>query len=87
MITLFYLEYAVGWDKFFAKMDKAQQERIWKKIQSLKTRLGARHLKKGLPFFVVETGQYRICFEEKEKVRLVMFAGTHKQYEKWLSQQ
>ncbi len=87
MIALFRLDYADGWDRFFAKMDKSQQARIWKKIQSLKTRPSARHLKKGVPFFVLETGQYRICFEEKGKARIVMFAGTHKQYEKWLSKQ
>ena len=84
---MFGLDYADGWDKFFSKMDRTQRERIWKKIQSLKMRQSARHLRKGLPFFVLETGQYRICFEEKAKARTVMFAGTHKQYEKWLSKQ
>jgi len=84
---LFKLNYAEGWDKFFTKMDSSQQSRAWKKIQPLKLRQRARHLRKGLPFFVLESDQYRVCFEEKGKSRTVMFAGTHKQYEKWLAKQ
>lgn len=83
MIFLFELTFADDWDKFYSKFDSSQKERIWKKIQKLKTLENQRHLKHGLPFFVVEEGQYRVCFEEKENVREIVFAGTHKQYEKW----
>jgi len=57
-----------------------------KKIQQLKTLAKARHLKKGLPYFVVETGQYRICFKEEGNLRTIHFAGNHKQYQKWYKQ-
>jgi len=81
---LFEIEFDFGWDCFFKKFDKNIRERIWKKIQSLKSAECARHLKHGIPFFVLEAGQFRVCFEERGLSRTVMFAGTHKQYEKWI---
>lgn len=72
-----------GWDEYFLKLDNSQQERIWKRIQKLKDLPSTRHLKHGLPFFVLETGQYRICYEEYSNIRKIRFAGTHKQYENW----
>ncbi|MFH0714543.1 MAG: hypothetical protein V1847_02590 [Candidatus Diapherotrites archaeon] len=81
---MYALEYADDWDQYFVKLDKAEQERIWKKIQQLKTISRARHLRHGTPLFVVEAGQYRICFGQFGKVRKIAFAGNHKQYEKWL---
>jgi len=41
----------------------------------------------GLPNFVIETGQYRICFRKKENIIFIIFAGNHKQYEKWFKTQ
>ena len=82
---MFELSFSEDWDKFFKKMDKESREKIWKKIQQLKELQTARHLKKGLPYFVLETGQYRICFIEKQNKRTIAFAGNHKQYEKWYS--
>ena len=87
MISLFKLLYADGWDIFYSKMDSTQKQRIWKKIQQLKTLERARHLKKGLPYFVVETSQYRIAFKEERKKRTIYFAGNHKQYAKWYKSQ
>ena len=87
MIFLFELHYAGDWDIFYCKMDKAEQLRIWKKIQQLKTLARTRRLKEGLPYFVVEVGQYRIVFEEIATVRILVFVGNHKQYEKWLREQ
>ncbi|HZX33817.1 MAG TPA: hypothetical protein VFF09_00390 [archaeon] len=81
---MFTLEFAEGWDRHFSRLDKTEKEKLWKKIQQLKTPGKARHLKHGLPFFVAESGQHRICFEEEKSVRKIMFAGNHKQYEKWL---
>ncbi len=83
MIFLFELHFADGWDFFYSKMDSTEKERLWKKIQQLKTLEKPRHLKRGLPYFVVETGQYRITFKEEGNKRTVYFAGNHKQYEKW----
>lgn len=83
MIPLFELRFADDWDFFYSKMDSAERNRIWKKIQQLKLLTKARHLKRGLPFFVAESGQYRICFKQEESIRTIYFAGNHKQYEKW----
>ena len=83
MSDLFEIDFAEGWDKHYSKLDGFEREKIWKKIQQLKRLQKARHLKHGLPFFVLEAGQYRICFEEKQGARTIMFAGNHKQYEKW----
>jgi len=83
VIYLFELDYIDDWDIYYSKMDKTEQLRIWKKIQQLKALAKARHMKKGLPYYVVETGQYRICFKEEGKKRTIHFAGNHKQYKKW----
>jgi len=65
------------------QMDRSIQLRINKKLNQLKTLQSARHLKHGLNYFVVETGQYRICYAEETNTRTIVFIGTHKQYEKW----
>ncbi|MEW6329519.1 MAG: hypothetical protein AB1468_05375 [Candidatus Micrarchaeota archaeon] len=80
------LEFARGWEGYFEKLDRSMQERVWRKIQQLKTTTYARHLKKGLPFYVSEIGQYRPCYtiDEKKKIKVVYFVGDHKEYEKWL---
>ena len=80
---MFGLRFVTGWDIHFSKMDSTEQQRIWKKIQQLKSLGKARHLKHGVPIFVSESGQYRICFREKQTIREILFAGNHKQYEKW----
>ena len=87
MSLLFEVELADGWDTHYAKLDKSEQERIWKKILQLVGPIKARHPRFGLPFFVVETGQYRICFEEIDRRRKIHFAGNHKQYERWYREQ
>ena len=84
MIALFEIEFEEEWDKYFKKIEKAK---IWKKIQQLKTKQKARHLKHDLSFFVLETGQHRICFKEQKNSRIIYFAGNHKQYEKWFKKQ
>ncbi len=80
------LEFDEGWDSYFSKLDKSMQRRVWKKVQRLKRGIPARHLKRGLPFFVSEVGQYRICYavDERRMVKTVFFVGTHKEYEKWV---
>ena len=66
MIFLFKLSYACGWDCHYSKLDNSEKQRIAKKIKKLNELESTRHLKHGVPFFVVEAGQYRICFEENE---------------------
>ena len=85
-LQMYELDYKEDWDKYFKKMNKEMQTKIWKKIQKLKELESARHLKLGLPFFVVETNQYRITFKQIEGVRTIWFVGNHKQYEKLRTQ-
>lgn len=80
---MYELDFKEDWDKYFRKMNKELQTKIWKKIQQLQKLESARHLKSGLPFFVVETSQYRITFRQVGNRRTIWFAGNHKQYEKW----
>ena len=70
-----------GWDKYYLKMDNSTQTSIWKKIQQQKNETKTRHLKHGVEFYVVDTGQYRIAIKisEKEKTKTIHFAGNHKQ--------
>ena len=84
MFKVIFLE---GWDRFYSKMDKPEKDRIMKKIEQLPILAGARHLKHGVPNFVTEAGQYRVCFREEGDMRAVIFAGNHKQYEKWYKRQ
>ena len=73
------------WDKYFQKLDRSIQIRIAKTINKLGENVPARHLKQGLPFYVTEIGQYRICFkiDKEKKIKILYFAGDHKDYEKW----
>lgn len=79
------LDYKPGWDEHFRKMDRATQERLWKKIQQQKYPSKTRHLKHGVEFYVAEAGQYRIAvkIEDAAMTKTIWFAGDHKQYERW----
>ncbi len=89
MNALYALEFIEKWDAYLKKLDKPIQQKIRKKIEKLKIELSARHLKYGLNYFVAEVGQHRICFKanETKRVKRVYFAGTHKDYEKWIKKQ
>ena len=80
------MDFHPGWDKYYSKLDKTMQLRVWKKIQQLKHLTGSRHLKQGFPYFVSDIGQYRLCYKinEAKKLKTIYFVGDHKQYEKWL---
>jgi mRNA-degrading endonuclease RelE of RelBE toxin-antitoxin system len=82
---MYKIEYHEDWDRFFCKLHPEIQNRIWKKIQQIKDGLPGRHLEHGLPFFVEEVGQHRICYVEDKprNIRLICFAGDHKDYDKW----
>ena len=80
---MYELAYADDWDKYFKKMNKDIQRKIWKQIQQIKHLEKAKHLKHGLPFFIVETTQYRLDYKKEENKRIIYFVGSHKQYEKW----
>jgi len=87
VIRLYELNFAPDWDKYFSKMDKNEKEKILIKIEKMMTFEKARHLKFVSPYYVVESGQHRICCEQKGNTRTISFAGNHKQYEKWYKNQ
>lgn len=81
---MYQLQYDEDWDKYFHKLHPEIQKRIWKKIQQIKDGLPGRHLEHGVPIFVEEVGQNRICYtqDEENKIRKIYFAGDHKDYDK-----
>ncbi len=81
------LDYDEEWDVHFKDFDSTVQLQVMNKIQQLKTPRQHRHLKHGKPYFVEESGGYRIVFKvnENAKTKTIRFVGTHKQYEKWYS--
>jgi mRNA-degrading endonuclease RelE of RelBE toxin-antitoxin system len=72
------------WEKYWEQLPREQHQRITKKLLELKEEKKFRHLKLGKPHFVIEIGQYRVCFTEDGNTRRLMFVGDHKEYEKWL---
>lgn len=82
---MYKIDFDEGWDRYFEKLPKDIQIRVWKKINKIKTGLPGRHLHSGVDYFVEEVGQYRICYKsfENKKVRRFYFVGNHKDYEKW----
>lgn len=80
------IEFHEEWDGYFSRLDKTMKKRVMRKILQLQYGVHSRHLKQGLPFYVSEIGQYRLCYavDEARKTKMVYFVGDHKEYEKWL---
>jgi mRNA-degrading endonuclease RelE of RelBE toxin-antitoxin system len=74
-------------EKQLSKMDGSVRVPILKKLNQMEKEIPARHLKKGLPYFVSEIGQHRIAFKMKENEKQIYFIGNHKEYEKWIADQ
>ncbi|MFA4983204.1 MAG: type II toxin-antitoxin system RelE/ParE family toxin [Candidatus Micrarchaeia archaeon] len=66
------------------KLDKAERERVKKRLSALCTLRPARTLKKHPDVWVLEIGDYRALYliDEAKKTRTVFFIGNHKEYEK-----
>ena len=73
------------WFKYWKKIPQNLHFQLLNKMKELKEEKTFRHLKHGLPYFVLESGQYRVCFKEKDNLRTLYFVGDHKEYEKWYS--
>lgn len=79
-------EFDEGWKRRFDSLDKSVKDRIVKKIRQILDELPGRHLGHGVPYFVEEVGQYRICYKSFDdlKVRRFYFVGKHKEYDRWI---
>ena len=80
------LKFDEDWLEYYNRLDSSIQNRAKKLLRKLKEGLDGRHLKHGLDFFVLEFGQYRICYkkDEQQKTKKLYFVGDHKEYEKWI---
>ena len=80
------LEFDSDWTKYYGKLDRSIRNIVRKKLLKLKSGVEGRHLKHGLDYFVLEFGQYRICYKKDEarKAKRIYFVGDHKEYEKWI---
>ena len=75
------------WLKYYRKTNDELKKRFLKKAKELKTDKKFKHLKHGLPYFVLELGKNgRVLFieDEKSKTRILVFIGDHKEYEKFI---
>jgi len=82
-------DYDEGWKRLFEKLDNSVKIRIAKKIKQILNELPGRHLEHGVPYFVEDVGQHRICYYsfEETKTRRFFFVGDHKEYQRWVHEQ
>ncbi len=83
---MFQIDFAEEWYKYWKKVPKNLNTLLLNRLKNLKEERTFRHLKLGLPYFVMEIDQYRVCFIEENQLRTLVFIGDHKEYEKWYSQ-
>jgi mRNA-degrading endonuclease RelE of RelBE toxin-antitoxin system len=74
------------WDGWFSRLDGSMKKRVMKKILQLQGENPSCHLKQGVPYYVAEIGQHRLCYkiDRERKAKILCFVGDHKEYEKWL---
>jgi mRNA-degrading endonuclease RelE of RelBE toxin-antitoxin system len=82
---MYRLSFFDKWDEHFEKLPPDIKVRVLKKLEKMKEQKGSRHLQYGIPIFVEEVGQYRICYKEDltNKIKQICFVGNHKEYDKW----
>jgi mRNA-degrading endonuclease RelE of RelBE toxin-antitoxin system len=80
------LIYTKQYQTQFYKLDKSVRINIFNKLPELLTDKKFKRLK----YFnvgILKVGQYRVGFLDKEEKRILLFVGTHKEYEEWYSKQ
>ena len=82
-------DFDLNWKEYFEKLDNSVKVKIINKMKQILAGLPGRHLERGLPYFVEEVDQYRICYksDEENKIRRFYFVGDHKEYLKWIGKQ
>jgi mRNA-degrading endonuclease RelE of RelBE toxin-antitoxin system len=76
--------FADNWERYFSALDNSIKRKILHKIEQMKEKPPGRHLRFGADFFVEEMGQYRILYAVDGNLKVIYFAGTHKDYEKYI---
>ncbi|MFA6489589.1 MAG: hypothetical protein WCT52_02805 [Candidatus Micrarchaeia archaeon] len=78
-----------GWKKYFDRLDNSVKVRIVNKMKKILEGLPGRHLERGLPYFVEEVDQHRICYKSDDvaMTRRFYFVGDHKEYLKWIGKE
>lgn len=67
-----------------AKMDASVRSPILKRMKRMPREPPGRHLQYGLPFFIIDVGQYRIAYSCVNDLKRVYLIGDHKDYQRWL---
>ncbi len=72
--------------KDFSKLDKQFQIHIYKKIKKISSLQTNKHLKHSLPYFVEKSadGSRLVYILIDNKLTIIRFFKTHKEYTKWL---
>jgi mRNA-degrading endonuclease RelE of RelBE toxin-antitoxin system len=76
--------FADSWDRYFSVLDNSVKGKILHKIEQMREKHPGRHLRFGADFFVEEMGQYRILYAVDGNLKIIYFAGAHKDYEKYI---
>lgn len=76
-------------DEFSYGLEKLDNSISINVIKKIKQSMIERNFKKLKHFNVsiLKVGQYRVGFLDKEDKRILLFVGTHKEYEEWYSKQ
>ena len=76
-------------DEFSYELEKLDNSISIHVIKKIKQSMIERNFKKLKHFNVniLKVGQYRVGFLDKEDKRILLFVGTHKEYEEWYSKQ
>jgi mRNA-degrading endonuclease RelE of RelBE toxin-antitoxin system len=76
-------------DEFSYELEKLDNSISIHVIKKIKQSMVERNFKKLKHFNVniLKVGQYRVGFLDKEEKRILLFVGTHKEYEEWYSKQ
>ena len=76
--------FAESGDKYFSALDNSIKRKLLHKMDQMREKPPGRHLRFGSDFFVEEMGQYRILYAVDGNAKVIYFAGTHKDYERFI---
>ncbi|MFH0906463.1 MAG: hypothetical protein V1824_03945 [archaeon] len=83
---MYILEFTEEFEKEYNKLDLFLRKKIYNKaLELLEPDISRKHLKYGLPYFVLKIDKSsRLIYNlESNKVICIKYFNTHKEYEKW----